>query len=94
MLEILGLMAAGILAGRLLRKRQKVVSIVERLILVSIFLLLFFLGASIGSDRAIVDALDTIGLNALITATGSVAGSLVAAWLLWKYLFMPKTPSK
>ena len=94
MLEILGLMAAGILAGRLLRKRQKVVSIVERLILVSIFLLLFFLGASIGSDQAIVDALDTIGLNALITATGSVAGSLVAAWLLWKYLFLPKNPPK
>ena len=95
MLEILAIMAAGILIGRLTKSRKAFLALIDKLIIVSIFLLLFFLGAGIGSDDEILKGLDTLGLNALIIASGAVAGSLVAAWALWKWLFANKstTPS-
>lgn len=95
MLEILAIMTAGILIGRLTKSRKAFLALIEKLIVVSIFLLLFFLGAGIGGDEEILKGLDTLGLNAFIIASGAVAGSLFAAWVLWKWLFANKftTPS-
>jgi len=88
-------MAAGILVGRLAKSRKAFLALIDKLILVCILLLLFFLGVGIGVDDKILKGLDTLGLNALIIASGAVAGSLVAAWALWKWLFANKstTPS-
>ncbi|MEE4177878.1 MAG: LysO family transporter [Bacteroides sp.] len=87
MLEILLLMALGMLVGYSLRGKQKAISRIETAILWSIFLLLFFLGLSIGGNEVIVASLPKLGLNALIITLGGVAGSLLAAWVVWKLVF-------
>lgn len=90
MLIIIILMALGILIGVLLRGKKKTVYMIEKAILWSIFLLLFFLGLSIGSDELIMANLPSLGLNAFLITLGGVAGSLLAAWATWKYLFNRK----
>ncbi|MDX9941678.1 MAG: LysO family transporter [Bacteroidales bacterium] len=87
MLEILVLMALGMLVGYILRGKQKAISGIEKAILWSIFLLLFFLGLSIGGNEVIMASLPSLGLNALIITLGGVAGSIIAAWALWKLVF-------
>lgn len=93
MLEILFLMAFGILIGVLLRGKQKAIYWIERAILWSIFLLLFFLGLSIGGDELIMASLPSLGLNAFLITLGGVAGSVLAAWATWKFLFNRKKRS-
>jgi len=90
MLEILFLMAFGILIGVLLRGKKRAVFWVEKAILWSIFLLLFFLGLSIGGDKLIMASLPSLGLNAFLISLGGVAGSVLAAWATWKFLFNRK----
>ena len=87
MLEILVLMALGMLVGYILRGKQKAISGIEKAILWSIFLLLFFLGLSIEGNEVIMASLPSLGLNALIITLGGVAGSIIAAWALWKLVF-------
>lgn len=81
-------MALGILVGYFLRGKEKVISGVEKAILWSIFLLLFFLGLSIGGNELIMASLPKLGLNALIITLGGVAGSLLVAWAIWKLVFV------
>ncbi len=90
MLEILFLMALGILIGFFLRGKKKVVFWIEKAILWSIFLLLFFLGLSIGGDELIMASLPSLGLNAFLITLGGVTGSVLAAWATWKFLFNRK----
>ena len=87
MLEILVLIGLGMLAGYFLRGKQKAIPGIEKAILWSIFLLLFFLGLSIGGNEVIMASLPSLGLNALIITLGGVAGSVVTAWLFWKLFF-------
>lgn len=75
------------LVGYILRGKQKAISGIEKAILWSIFLLLFFLGLSIGGNEVIMASLPSLGLNALIITLGGVAGSIIAAWALWKLVF-------
>ena len=93
MTEILLLMATGMLTGFLLKQRKSLIRIVEKLIAWSIFLLLFLMGLSIGRDPAIVSELPTLGLAALIISLGGILGSMVMAWLIWKWLFSQKNTS-
>ncbi|HSV88784.1 MAG TPA: LysO family transporter [Bacteroidales bacterium] len=93
MLEIILIMAAGFVAGYLLRQKKKVVLSVNRLTLLSIYLLLFFLGFSIGGDPVVLDNLPKFGLNAFLITLGGVCGSILAAWATWT-LFFQKTPVK
>ena len=90
MLEILFLMAFGILIGFLLRGKKRAVLWIEKAILWSIFLLLFFLGLSIGGDELIMASLPSLGLNAFLITIGGVTGSVLAAWAVWKFLFNRK----
>lgn len=87
MVEILLLMALGMLAGYLLRRKKKSIRVVERLTVWSIFLLLFFMGLSIGRDPVIIRNLPSLGLTALIITIGGVAGSLLLAHLTWRLFF-------
>jgi len=80
-------MAAGMGIGLLLRGRKKLIHILDHLILWSIFLLLFLLGLSIGLNPEIMQNLPSLGVRALVLTLGGVAGSLLAALLLWKLFF-------
>jgi uncharacterized membrane protein YbjE (DUF340 family) len=87
MLEILALMFAGTLAGYLIRKRQVQVRLLEKGILWSIFLLLFLLGLSIGSNDEVMRQLPVLGGQAFLLSLGGVGGSLLFAFLAWRFLF-------
>lgn len=80
-------MAIGFLVGVLIRNKQKTVYGVDKAILFSIFMLLFFLGLSIGGDELIMASLPSLGLNAFLITIGGVGGSVLAAWVVWKFFF-------
>lgn len=87
MIQVLLLMLTGWLVGLAFRGKKKVTRWVDRAILIAIFLLLFFMGLSIGSNQLLVGALPTLGLNALIIAVGATIGSVILGWFAWKLVF-------
>ena len=82
MLIIFAVIIGGIVTGRLLIGRR--LAFVQRIITVTIWALLFLLGVEVGSDPAVVGSLATLGTAALAIFAFSVAGSIFAAWLLWR----------
>lgn len=82
MLVIFAVIIGGIVTGRLLIGRR--LAFVQRIITVIIWALLFLLGVEVGSDPAVVGSLATLGTAALAIFAFSVAGSIFAAWLLWR----------
>lgn len=82
MLVIFAVIIGGIATGRLLIGRR--LAFVQRLITVIIWALLFLLGVEVGGDSAVVGSLATLGAAALAIFAFSVAGSIFAAWLLWR----------
>ena len=49
---------------------------------VSIYLLIFLLGAQTGGNEEVLANISSIGLNALLVATAGTLGSATAGWLL------------
>ncbi len=84
MFVIFAVLFGGILSGRLLRGRR--LGFVLPAITAIIWLLLFLLGAEVGSDPAVVGGLATLGVAAFAVFALSVAGSIAASWLLWRYV--------
>lgn len=82
MFAIFAVIIGGIATGRLLMSWR--LAFVQRLITVIIWALLFLLGVEVGSDPAVVGGLATLGLAAFGIFLLSVAGSIFAAWLLWR----------
>ena len=82
MFVIFAVIIGGIVTGRLLISWR--LAFVQRLITVIIWALLFLLGVEVGSDPAVVGGLATLGAVAFAIFVLSVAGSIFAAWLLWR----------
>ncbi|MBF0650019.1 LysO family transporter [Dysgonomonas sp. GY75] len=87
MLTVFAIMLLGIGAGYFLRRIPDI-KIIGKLITCFIFLLLFFLGISVGHNEKIVNNLTTIGLQALIITMGAIAGSILLAWFVYKKFFV------
>lgn len=85
MFTVIGFMFMGMLLGFLLRK-QKLAGI-HRAITVLIWLLLFLLGIDVGGNQDIIRGLHTIGMEAFALTLAAVAGSVAAAWALWRLLY-------
>ncbi len=51
----------------------------------TIYLLLFVFGITIGGDSEIVANFASLGLKALVVAAAGVTGSVLLAWLLYKF---------
>lgn len=82
MLLLFALILTGFVLGRLLSGRRLLV--VPRLVTGIIWVLLFLLGLEVGSDRALVAGLWTLGRTASLIFALSAAGSVAASWLLWR----------
>lgn len=82
MFLIFAVIIGGIVTGRLLIGWR--LAFVQRLITVIIWALLFLLGVEVGADPAVVGGLATLGGAAFAIFGLSVAGSMLAAWLLWR----------
>lgn len=89
MFIIIGIMFGGIGIGYLLRR----VAFLQKLgagISYTIYLLLFLLGISVGNNETIMNNLHTLGLEAALIATAATAGSVVAAWGVYRFFFRKK----
>lgn len=84
-------MFGGIAVGYVLR-RVEVLQRVGKLISVTIFLLLFLLGITVGSNPDIMNNLGTLGWQAFILAFAGTLGSVVVAGLVYHYFFKERRP--
>lgn len=82
MLYIIAIMALGILAGFMLRRRQ--FKYLDTVMMVVVWLLLFLLGVEAGSDERVVRWIASLGGEAVVISLGGVIGSSVCALLLWR----------
>lgn len=85
MFKIVAIMLSGVVVGYLLRNKN--LSFVPRLITIAIWVLLFMLGLAVGLNDAILNNLDTIGLQAFILSVGGIAGSAILAWVVYRFFF-------
>lgn len=85
MFVIIALMLTGMLLGYLMRNAR--LSWINKLITLLIWLLLFLLGVNIGGDEKVIKGLYTLGIEAVIITLAALAGSIVAAWALWRILY-------
>lgn len=79
-------MFAGIALGYLLRE-TRAAAFFCRLVMPCILALLFCMGALIGNNRAIMDNLDTLGLQGLILAACTMTGSCIAVTIIVRLFF-------
>ncbi len=82
-------MFGGICMGYLLRK----IAFLQKLstgISVTIYLLLFLLGISVGNNETIMNNLGTLGLESFLIAFAGTMGSVIAAWMVYHFFFKKK----
>ena len=84
MFTVILILFAGVAAGRLWR--NGVCGWVSELTSILFWSLLFLLGVEVGGNRTIISSLPSLGLDALLIAVLSLAGSCLFAWLLWRHL--------
>lgn len=89
MISIILTMLAGTGLGYLLRN-VKIMKKCGLAVSVVIWIMLFSLGLKIGADRELTGNLSGIGLHALVLAAFGVAGSIIAATIVYKLLFKEK----
>ncbi|MDR2969938.1 MAG: lysine exporter LysO family protein, partial [Tannerellaceae bacterium] len=82
MFTVICIMFGGIAAGYLLRKSVPLRK-VGKLISVSIYLLLFLLGITVGSNPDIMDNLTTLGWQAFLIALAGTSGSVLLAGVVY-----------
>lgn len=77
-------MAIGVIAGYLLRNR-KFLQNIEKSTSLTVFLLLFVLGLSIGSNQLIIENIGHFGWQAAVLAGSSLGGSILATRFISQY---------
>lgn len=87
MVEILVIMAVGMVIGYLLRQKQAVFAVIDRIVMAVIFLLLFVLGISVGLNETVVGSIHLIGIKALVLTLGAVAGSVLCCGIAYRFFF-------
>lgn len=83
MLIVMGIMIGSLLLGVICRRRLPWVGKVTTVL---VWLLLFLLGLEVGGNRQIVEALPTLGVDALVISMFATLGSVAAAALLWRWI--------
>ena len=86
MFIVIGIMLSGMLIGYLLRSKR--LTWIHKIITFLIWLLLFLLGIDVGDNKAIMNGLHTLGLEALTITLAAVIGSTLLAWGLWYLLYI------
>ncbi len=87
MIVILVVLLAGILVGLLVLGKPKLHQVNNRLLNWAIYLLLFLLGISVGTNEEVIRNLGKIGYEAISIAVASIAGSVLLSGLLFKLIF-------
>lgn len=87
MLVILLILSAGIILGHFLQSKRKVINISNRLLLLSIFLLLFLLGTEVGTNQTIIANFAEIGFKAIIISLSGILSSVALSYFVYRYFF-------
>lgn len=87
MITVIIIMTLGIILGRILFKRNIKLHFVEKLTSYSIYLLLFLLGVSVGTNRLIIENFHKIGLTAVILSISAIAGSILLVFIVNHFFF-------
>ena len=74
----------GIGAGFFLRKKERIVKVSEKLTGFMVFILLFFLGASLGVNKGIITKLTGIASASLIISIAAIIFSIIAVLVVNK----------
>ncbi len=90
MISILLVLTTGILVGLMTVRKPRLHRINNHLLNWSIYLLLFLLGISVGTNEEVIRSLGKIGYEAVAIAIGSIAGSVLFSGLLYRFLFKKK----
>lgn len=87
MITVLLLMTIGIILGWLLHKKSKILKITSELTNWAIYLLLFLLGISVGTNEKILNNFGQIGLQSILITIFAVTGSILTSWLTYILFF-------
>ncbi len=87
MITVLVLMTFGILIGWFLHKKEKILKISSELTNWAIYLLLFLLGLSVGTNEEILSNFDKIGYQSIMITVFAVLGSVLVSWLTYILFF-------
>lgn len=87
MLIVLVFLFAGIGIGYLVRNRQVIITVSERLLGWAIYLLLFFLGLSMATSEKVRANIGNLGVQVFIITAAALAGSIIAGIYIYKRFF-------
>lgn len=87
---LLGVVLAGYFVGSRVRAYKDKMHWLSPLISAIVVVLLFVLGARLGSNEEVFSQLGAIGINAFILAAGGVAGSILCVFLIRKIVGIDK----
>ena len=78
-------MLSGVLIGYILRNIRAIPALVSKINIYIIFLLLFVMGLSVGSNPQVIQGLGPLGLLGISVV--SIAGSVFLSWIVYRHLF-------
>jgi uncharacterized membrane protein YbjE (DUF340 family) len=84
---ILLFLLAGTFLGYYFARLKGFNKVADKASLYIIYVLLFFMGLSIGSKPEVMKNLAGIGIEALLIAIFAIAGSTVSAYFLYRFIF-------
>lgn len=87
MFTVIIIMIVGMCVGYLFRERQNLAKYLDIIVNLAIFLLLFLLGISVGTNKTILNNIDSILLTVIILTIGAVLGSVIIAYFTYKLFF-------
>lgn len=83
----IALLVLGIFLGYWLRNHLKLVRISSKLTDGAIFLLLFFLGVTVGMNEKIISNFQNIGLQSFVITLFATIGSILVTFVFYKLFF-------
>jgi len=87
MIEILIIMFSGVFIGFIFRRKRSVIVAADKIAGWSIYLLLFLLGSSIGTNQMIIANFVKIGFHSILLALSGISGSLFFSFFVFKLFF-------
>jgi uncharacterized membrane protein YbjE (DUF340 family) len=89
---VIGFLLIGLLIGAILKKHIRSPKVFDMPVNIALYLLLFTLGISAGSNEKITSQLHHLGLTAFLISAIVVVCCACLAYLLYKYVFLSKEP--
>ncbi len=80
-------LVAGVFVGFLFRRKENLLLIATKTTTLAVIVLIFFLGVSVGDNRAVMSMLGTLGWQALVFSFGSIFGSILLSGAVYLLFF-------